>query len=97
MFDMGLRLRELREQKGLSMPELASRIGISKSTVQRHENNTQIPTADHIVKLALLYSVSADYLVGLEHRKNFVVDNLTNEQENLIRELLNELSRKNTK
>lgn len=53
MFDMGLRLHERREGKGVSMTELAARIGISKSTVQRHENNTQMPTAKHIIKLAL--------------------------------------------
>lgn len=95
MYDMGMRLRELREAKGLSMPELASKIGVSKSTVQRHENNTQTPTAEHIKQLALLYRVSSDYILGLDNRKVFVVSGLTEEQEHLIVGFISEMTGKN--
>ena len=43
VFDFGLRLRKLREEKGLSQEELGKRIGVSKGSIYRYENNVQVP------------------------------------------------------
>lgn len=65
------RLRNLREEKGYSLQEVARQIGISKVTLLRYENLTilNIPS-DKIELLAEVYHVSPAYLMGWENRQN---------------------------
>lgn len=60
------RLKELREQKCLSMAMLASNIGVSDAAICKWENGNSEPKASNIKILADFFEVSADYLVGLE-------------------------------
>ena len=39
VYDFGVRLRQLREERGLSQNRLAQKLGVSKQTVYRYENN----------------------------------------------------------
>jgi len=64
----GERLRELRNEKGLSAMELAKATNLSDASIINWENNKHDITAENIVKLAKFFEVSADYLLGLtEH------------------------------
>lgn len=60
------RLKELREDCGLSMRELANKIGVSTNTISRWERGERIPNLDALVVLAKFFKVSTDYLCGLE-------------------------------
>lgn len=60
------RLRELREQKGLSMFALAQQIGVSDAAICKWENATNEPKASYISLLAEYFEVSSDYLLGFE-------------------------------
>lgn len=60
------RLRELREQKGLSMFTLAQQISVSDAAICKWENATNEPKASYISLLAEYFEVSSDYLLGLE-------------------------------
>jgi transcriptional regulator with XRE-family HTH domain len=60
------RLRELREEKDLSMAALGKEIGYTYSSVSRWESGVHIPTIDILNKLAEFFGVSADYLLGRE-------------------------------
>ena len=44
VFDFGLRLRKLRENKHLSQEELGKRVGVTKGSIYRYENNVQSPS-----------------------------------------------------
>ena len=59
------RLRNLREQRGISQSRLAEEIGVSKSTVGLWETGDTLPDAKSVYKLCQCYHVSADYLLGL--------------------------------
>ena len=61
----GKRLKELREKKRLSQKELSAFLGISAATISRYEKNQIIPTEEVIVKTALFFKTSTDYLLGL--------------------------------
>lgn len=61
------RLRELREQNGLSMLALAEKIGVSDAAICKWENATNEPKASYIALLAEFFEVSTDYLLGLEN------------------------------
>ncbi len=58
------RLKELRVEKGYSQSELAKMIGSSCSVVCYWETDRSEPTAINLVKLADVFDVSVDYLLG---------------------------------
>jgi transcriptional regulator with XRE-family HTH domain len=59
------RFRDLRAEHAYSRKKLATLLGISESNIPRYENGTQLPSSDVLKKLAELFSVTTDYLVGL--------------------------------
>ena len=61
---MTYRFREAREKAGLSTLEVAKRIGVSQSVVTYWDNGTKPPSIETLCKLADLYCVSTDYLLG---------------------------------
>ena len=61
---MAYRFREAREKAGLSTLEVAKRIGVSQPAVTNWDNGTKSPSIDTLCKLADLYCVSTDYLLG---------------------------------
>jgi len=61
---VGPRLRRVREQRGLTLTEVADRTGISKSTLSRLENGQRRPALELLLPLALAYRVPIDDLVG---------------------------------
>lgn len=84
-FDFGMRLKELREVKKLTL-ELASELtGISKNTLYRYENNLQEPTKTNLIALARGYNTSLDYIAGLSHVPVFKLYDLTPKQQEVIR------------
>ena len=59
------RVRELREQQGISQRELAERIGRHQVDISRIESGRlQAITIETLEKLADVLGVSADYLLG---------------------------------
>jgi len=59
------RLRELRQEKGLSMMALSKAIGIGDASISRWENCQAIVNGEQLVVLAKFFGVSTDYLLGL--------------------------------
>jgi transcriptional regulator with XRE-family HTH domain len=61
---VGPRLRQVREQRGLTLTEAAGQTGISKSTLSRLENGQRRPSLELLLPLAQVYRVPIDDLVG---------------------------------
>ena len=62
--ELGKRIKELRENQGLSQDKLAEAVGTSTTTISRIESGKQVPSATLVAKIAERFSVSADYLLG---------------------------------
>lgn len=62
---IGERLQELRKDKGLSQADFAKILGVSHYTVSSYECNRSDPDDKAKIKIAELFNVSIDYLVGL--------------------------------
>ncbi len=60
------RLKQLRTERQLTQTQIADRVGITRSTLSAYENETRYPSYDILVKLAYLFGVSTDYLLGKE-------------------------------
>lgn len=61
------RLKELRLDKKKTQKELATIIGTNNSSLCDWECGRTEPNIDMILKLALYFEVSCDYLLGLEN------------------------------
>lgn len=66
MENLGNVIKELRNAKGLTQPELAKLVGVSNGMISIWENNINEPKATYIKRLAIALGVSADYLLGLK-------------------------------
>ncbi len=91
VYDFGLRLRQLREKQNLSQSQVAQRLGITRAAISSYENNISFPSVNVLAELALLYRVSADYLLGLDNRTTIVLEGLTPRQSAVIQEVMDTL------
>lgn len=64
MATFGERLKELRDENGLSQEDLAKLFNLSQSTISYYEKNKKEPSKRTLTKFALLFGVSVDYLLG---------------------------------
>ena len=60
------RLKELRQEMGLSTTKLGEAIGVSNVAISRWERELRIPNIENLVALARFFKVSTDFLCGLE-------------------------------
>ena len=58
------RLKELRNEKGLTQKELAKKIDSTDKSIWAYENNVAVPPLDVLLKLADVFECSIDYLVS---------------------------------
>ena len=77
---LGLRIKELRKQKGMSQEFLAEESGLSLRTIQRIENGVTQPTGDSIKKLSNALNVTPNELMDwqiIEDSKALLLLNLS--------------------
>ena len=65
---LGSRIRELREGRGWSQRSLSQELRISKSMVAKYEGGVHAPTVDLLVRLAGLFGITLDSLLGRDVR-----------------------------
>ena len=58
------RLRELRKSSGYTLKSVANYLGVVYQTYQSYELGVNLPSINNLVKLADLFDVSTDYLLG---------------------------------
>ncbi len=61
---IGSRIRELREEKGMTREDLAQKLEISYWALSKYETEDRAPDYELLGKLATLFGVSIDYLLG---------------------------------
>ena len=64
--NIGKNITKFRRSKGITQDELASYIGVSKSSVSKWENNITYPDIVLLPQLATLFNISLDELIGYE-------------------------------
>ena len=85
------RIRMLRQSRNMSQVELAQLLGVTKQSVSNWENDNIQPSIEMLKKLASVFSVSTDYLLGLENRKYLDVSDLPADVVTHIRALIEDL------
>lgn len=92
---MGEKLKSLRIEKKLTQKQVADRIGLAISAVSFYESGTRYPSYDVLVKLARIFHVSTDYLLGMTDTRNVDVTGLNDNEIELVSQLVDMLRSKN--
>ena len=88
---MGEKLYSLRIEKKLTQKQLAAIIGLAISAVSSYESGSRYPSFETLIKLARIFHVSTDYLLGLTEKRSIDVTGLTDEEIELISQLVDKL------
>lgn len=64
---LGQRIHELRLALGWSQVMLAKHLNVSKQTVSNWENENIQPSIEMLIRMAKVFNVTTDYLLGLEN------------------------------
>lgn len=101
--EFGKRLKELRRQAGLTQQQLGTQIGVTKSVISFYELQERSPAPDVLIKLAAVFHVTTDYLLGIEKSQTIDVSGLTSDVSGLtsddiqlVYHLVETLRQKNT-
>ncbi|MBQ2716304.1 MAG: helix-turn-helix transcriptional regulator [Clostridia bacterium] len=60
-----MRLKDIREDKDLTQRAIADYLNIKQNTYSQYENGQRQIPIELLIKLALYYNTSTDYLLGL--------------------------------
>lgn len=60
------RLKELRKDRRLSQEEVAKKIGVGRTTYAMYEQGNRQPDNETLSKIADIFEVTTDYLIGRE-------------------------------
>jgi transcriptional regulator with XRE-family HTH domain len=64
LMNIGGRIAQLRDQRGWTQEELSTSLGISRAALSHYEKNRREPDTETLTKVADLFHVTIDYLVG---------------------------------
>lgn len=57
------RFLQLRKEHGLTQPQMAEKVGIHLTQVRRYESGDALPSLDILKRIAVTFSVTADWLI----------------------------------
>jgi len=89
--DFSNRLKELRTQAGLTQLQLAQQLGVTKSVISFYELSERAPSPDVLIRVARIFHVSTDYLLGLDKKETIDVSELDKSDIAHLRALANSL------
>ena len=81
------RIKALRESRGWTQAELARRMNMTRNGINSWEQGLSMPSPQSLVDLARLFSVSTDYLLGVEKHNTVNVTGLDEKDVALIAQL----------
>lgn len=90
------KVKDLRQARGWTQAELARRMGITRNGINSWEQGLSMPSPSSLVELAKIFSVSTDYLLGVERLATINVTGLDESEIALLAELADRLRQKNS-
>ncbi len=93
--NFGKTLKKLRHEAGLTQKQLAAQIGVTKSVISFYELQERIPSPAILVKLAAVFHVSTDYLLGIDKIERLEVSGLTKDDIKIVSQVINAFRDKN--
>ena len=94
MVNFGDRLRKLRTSKGLTQTELSERLRLTNSVISAYEAGVKYPSYETLIKIAALFGVTTDFLLGIDEKKRLDISCLSEANTSLVINLVNALQDK---
>lgn len=88
------KIQELRGKMQISQAELARRLGTTRSSVNAWEMGLSVPTTQFVVEMAKIFSVSTDYLLGMESEEVVSLRGLSRDEVEIILKLVDCFNRR---
>jgi len=63
---MGIKLRELREDRGLSQIEIAKEFNVNQKTISNYETGKREPSFELVERFCKFFNVKAGYFLGFD-------------------------------
>lgn len=96
--DLGLRISETLQKRGMTQKELAGRIGATEAVVSRYISGDREPKPDTLANIATALHTTSDFLLGIENEEfnhpricRMIARNASSMTEQEKRELINAL------
>lgn len=67
-YNIGSRIREFRTERGLKQKEMADKIGVHRTSLSSYENGKRIPDIFMLCRIADVFQISLDKLIGREQQ-----------------------------
>ena len=84
-------LKKLRLARNMTQVDLAKELNVTKQSISNWENDNIQPSIEMLVKIASFFSVSCDYLLGLNQREYIEVTGLTKKEISHIQVLIDDI------
>lgn len=78
---IGSRIKQRREELGLTQPELANLVGISKGSIGNYESNVSSPNEKILFKLFEVLKCDANFLYQDDFQYNLMDENVAHDSE----------------
>lgn len=96
--ELGNRIAEILQKRGMPQKELAARIGVTEAVVSRYISGARDPKPDMLANIATALHTTSDFLLGIEKDgfnhsriRRMIARNASNMTEQEKRELINAL------
>lgn len=90
-----IKLKDLRKRKNITQKMLADRLGLASSAICSYESGTRYPSYETLIKIAGIFKVSTDYLLGIDNRKYIDITELSEKNTEIVSSLVEALREKN--
>lgn len=90
-FKTGERIKELRQSHKMTQKILGERVGVTKGAISIYEAGDRYPSYDVLLRIAAVFHVSTDYLLGLEDTPKVSLEGLSEDNVRLVLELVEAL------
>ena len=88
MVDFGCRLKNLRIHAGLTQVQVSERLNLSKSVISAYENGNRLPSYDILIKIARIFNVTTDYLLGVDAQDGTDLSGLAEDEKAALVQLI---------
>lgn len=94
MVDFSQRLKRVRIDRHMTQAQVAKKIGVTASMVSSYETDIRLPSYDVMIRIADLFGVSVDYLLGRDNKRLVDLSHLTDEEAAVVCGMISVLERK---
>lgn len=92
---IGKRIKKLRIERNFTQQDLAHQINVSKNTISLYETGKKYPSLITLCKIAAIFNVTTDYLLGLSNALGTEYAALDDIQLEILRNLVSQFEQMN--